>query len=254
MEKHLYLSLMPEALIASNLTPEEFGAYYAVGAERKTQGQAAFFEIDPAFRDPFFPLEEALGRCVPHKDGAPKRSVYAAVYRVVEHVPLSALGRLYLTTKDGRTLGIDRAASAPADEKGLHLYHEIAPLSPLVVSELGPKAFHAFFMGDGKKNLAVPAFCWVELKLGELANDPERGEVHDLPYENIDHLRSCLIQLRTKNVVTKIVDRLHPSSFSYRTIKNGVFYGTAAGLAMYPLPSVEQLKNEHYHWWRSANM
>jgi hypothetical protein len=254
MDKHLYLSLMPEALIASNLTPEEFGAYYAVGAERKTQGQAAFFEIDPTFRDPFFPIDEAFARCVPHKDGAPKRSVYAAVYRVVEHVPLSALGRLYLTTKDGRTLGIERAASVPEEETGLHLYHELAPLSPLVVSALGPKGFHSFFMGDGKKNLSVPAFSWVELKLGALAIDPDRGEVNDLPYENIDHLRSCLIQLRTKNVETKIVDRLHPSTFSYRTIKNGVFYGTVKGLAMYPLPSVERLKDEHYQWWRSANM
>ena len=254
MEKHLYLSLLPEALIASNLSPEEFGAYYAVGSERKTQGQAAFFEIDPEFRDPFFRIDEALERCVPHEGGEPKRSVYVAVYRVVEHVPLSALGRLYLTTKDGRTLGIERAESIIEDSAGLHLYHEIAPLTPVVVSTLGPKAFHSFFMDDGKKNLSVPAFCWVELKLGDLASDPERGGVNDLPYENMDHLRSCLIQLATKNVVTKMVDRLHPSSFSFRTIKNGVFYGTMKGLAMYPLPSVERLKNEHYPWWRSANM
>jgi hypothetical protein len=254
MKPRLYLSLMPEALVASQLTPDQFGAYYAVGSERKTQGQAAFFEIDPAFRHPDLPIEEALQRCVPHADGSPKCSVYAAVYRVLEHVPLSALGRLYLVTKDGRTLSVERAASLPNDEKGLHLYHEIAPLHPLVVSALGPKAFHAFFMGDPKKNIAVPTFCWVELRLGELATDPERGEIRDLPYENIDHLRSCLIELRTKSVVTKLVDRLHPAAFSYRTIKNGVFYGTRSGLAMYALPSVEVLKSEYYAWWRSANM
>ncbi len=39
---HLYLSLMPEALIASMLSPEEFGAYYAVGTEKKSSGQAIF--------------------------------------------------------------------------------------------------------------------------------------------------------------------------------------------------------------------
>lgn len=254
MNKHLYLSLMPEALIASQLTPEEFGAYYAVGAEHKTQGQAAFFEIDPEFRDPFLRIDESLALCVPHKDGSPKRSVYVGVYRIVEHVPLKALGKLYLVTKDGRTLGLDRAASIPEDDKGLHLYHEIAPLHPLVVSTLGPKAFHKFLMGDSKKNIAVPSLCWAECKLGDLSTSPEMGEVNDLPYENIDHMRSCLIQLKTKNVSTKMVDRLNPASFQYRTLKNGIFYGTKDGLALYQLPSLEKMKSEHYQWWRSANM
>ncbi|OHE66199.1 MAG: hypothetical protein A2Y36_01275 [Treponema sp. GWA1_62_8] len=106
----------------------------------------------------------------------------------------------------------------------------------------------------GARNLAVPALCWAELRLGELATDPEGGEIRDLPYENIDHLRSCLSQLKTKSVTTKIVDRLHPSSFSYRVIKNGIFYGTREGLAFFALPSATALKADHYHWWRSANM
>jgi hypothetical protein len=254
MDKHVYLSLMPEALIVSQLEPEEFGSYYAVGTEHKTQGQALFFEIDPSFRDPFFNLDDALALCIPHTDGNPKRSVYCAVYRVVEHIPLSALGKLYLVTKDGRTLGIDKGESIPDDVSELHLYQEIAPLRPIVVSSLGPKAFHRFFMGDSKKNIAVPALCWLECKLGELARNPEMGEVRDLPYENIDHLRSCLIQLKTKNVSTKIVDRLNASSFLYRTVKNGIYYGTTGGLAIYRLPSDDTLKRDHYQWWRSAQM
>ncbi|HPX25850.1 MAG TPA: hypothetical protein PLG87_03515 [Treponemataceae bacterium] len=255
MDKHMYLSLMPEALIISQLPPEEFGSYYSVGPELKTQGQALFFEIDPSYRDPFFQIDNALSLCIPHSDsGKPKRSVYCAVYRVVEHIPVSALGKLYLVTKDGRTLGIDHSKFIPEDEAGLHLYHEIAPLHPLVVSTLGPKAFHSFFMGDSKKNIAVPALCWVECRLGELAINPEFGDVKDLPYENIDHLRNCLIQLKTKNVVTKIVDRLNPTSFAYRTIQNGIFYGSGKDLAMFPLPSIDELKKDHYQWWRSANM
>lgn len=254
MDKHIYLSLMPEALVMSQLSPEEFGTYYSVGPELKTQGQALFFEIDPSFRDPFFQIDKSLSLCIPHTNGNPKRSVYCAVYRVVEHIPVSALGKLYLVTKDGRTLGIDRAPVVPEDAGGLHLYHEIAPLHPLVVSALGPRAFHAFFMGDSKKNIDVPALCWVECKLGELATSPEFGDVRDLPYDNIDHLRSCLIQMKTKNVMTKIVDRLNPASFAYRTIKNGIFYGAGKDLAMFPLPSVDELKNNHYQWWRSANM
>lgn len=253
MAHRLYLSLMPEALVASQLSPEEFGAYYAVGSEGKTQGQAAFFELDPSFRHPFFPIEASLPRCVAHPDGKPKRSVYLSVYRVVEHVPLGAILRLYLVTKDGRTLGLDKAPKVPADEGGLHLYHEIAPLHPLVVSSLGPVAFHDFLMRRGS-NLGLPALCWTELKLGALATDPERGDVRDLPYENLDHLRSCLAQLKDKAVTTKMVDRIHAASLAYRTVKNGVFYGTSEGLAMFPLPGTEALKEMNYPWWRSANM
>lgn len=253
MNKHLYLSLIPEALIASQLEPEGFGAYYAVGSEGKTQGQAAFFELDPSFRHPRFSIDAALLRCVAHPDGKPKRSVYLSVYRVVEHVPLSAIQKLYLTTKDGRTLGVDRVPSAPQEEGGLHLYQEIAPLNPLVVSSLGPASFHQFLMREGSA-LEVPSLCWAELRLGELATDPDRGQIKDLPYENIDHLRSCLCQLKTKTVTTKLVERLHPASFSYRTLKSGLYYGTKEGLASFPLPSADVLRDKHYQWWRSANL
>ncbi|MBL8966604.1 MAG: hypothetical protein JNG85_06315 [Spirochaetaceae bacterium] len=255
MQQHLYLSLMPEALIASMLAPEEFGSYYSVGSEHKTQGQAAFIEIDPAFRHPFFPLDEAFARCVPHKDGAPKRSVYVSVYRVLEHVPLAALGRLWLVTKDGRGLALSRAAVPPADEAGLHLYHELAPVRPLVVSPKGPRAFFDLLMGGAGPSLSFPAIAFVELKLGELATDPERGAAGDLPYENLEHLRSCLASLKTKDVGAKVIDRLHPGTFSYRMLKDGVYVGNKAeGLARYALPSPEALRDEHYAWWRSANM
>ena len=45
MPVHLYFSLIPEALVASMLDPEEFGSYYAVGTKKKSTGQAIFFEV-----------------------------------------------------------------------------------------------------------------------------------------------------------------------------------------------------------------
>ena len=86
MVKHLYLSMIPEALIASMLTPEEFGVYYAVGSEKKSRGQAIFFEIDPDYRHEALPIDEGLRRCVMHEDGSPKRSVYITVYRALERI------------------------------------------------------------------------------------------------------------------------------------------------------------------------
>ena len=69
MTVHLYLSLVPEALIASMLTPEEFGAYYAVGTKKKSSGQAVFFEVDPEFRNKYFRINEGVSRCVLHEIG-----------------------------------------------------------------------------------------------------------------------------------------------------------------------------------------
>ena len=109
MTVHLYLSLIPEALIASMLSPEEFGAYYAVGTQKKSRGQAIFFEIDPKFRSDFFHIDEGVKRCIPHEDGLAKRSIYISVYRVLENIPMQAIQRLYLTTQDGRTLGLDKS-------------------------------------------------------------------------------------------------------------------------------------------------
>ncbi len=44
MAVHLYLSTIPEALIASMLTPIDFGVYYAVGMEKKSRGQAQYLQ------------------------------------------------------------------------------------------------------------------------------------------------------------------------------------------------------------------
>ena len=86
MDKHLYFSLIPEALIASQLPPEKFGQYYATGYGYKSKGEALFIELDPTFRDDFFAIDEAWAKCEVHPDGRPKNSVYVATYRVLEQV------------------------------------------------------------------------------------------------------------------------------------------------------------------------
>lgn len=254
MTIHLYLSMIPEALIASMLTPEEFGTYYAVGSQKRARGQAIFCEVDPDFRHDFFRIEEGIRRCVPHEDGSPKRSIYISVYRVLEHVPLDVIQKLYLVTQDGRVLGLDSSPELPTETVGLHLYQEIAPVHPRVVSTLGPRGFYELIVKTPTSLLSLPAVCFVELKLGELAEDPEHGAVRDLPYSNIDHLRQCLVELKTKTVHSKMVDRIHPASFAYRLIKNGIFIGNEQQFLYFPMLSQEELRTHHYRWWRSANM
>lgn len=254
MTVHLYLSLVPEALIASMLSPEEFGTYYAVGTKKKSSGQAMFFEVDPDFRSKYFRINEGISRCVPHDDGTPKASIYISVYRVLEHVPLEALGKFYLVTQDGRTLGLESTSEIPAMDDGLHLYKEMAPVTPVIASRLNPLEFYDLIVKNPTSLVTLPAIVFAELRLDELAEDPEMGQVGDLPYSNLDHLREVLKDLKTKPVATKMVDRASPATFAYRTVKNGFFVGNENEMAYYPLPSSEVLRETNYRWWRSANM
>jgi hypothetical protein len=251
---HLYFSLIPEALIASMLSPEEFGSYYAVGSKKKTAGQAIFFEINPDFDSPYFRIKEGISRCVPHEDGEPKASTYISIYRVLEHVPVHALGKLYLVTQDGRTLGIDPSDTVPAMDGGLHLYKEIVPVSPLIASRLNPLEFYDLIVKNPTSLVSLHSIAFTELRLGELADDPEDGQIGDLPYSNLDHLREVLKDLKTKSVATKMVDRASPATFAYRTIKNGFYIGNESAIAFYPMPSSQELREMNYRWWRSANM
>ncbi|MDZ7762847.1 MAG: hypothetical protein U5K00_00250 [Melioribacteraceae bacterium] len=105
MKKYVYLSLTPEALIASMLPPHDFGTYMAVGTKKRTRGQAIFFEVDQDKLNSHFPLDLIEKRCVPQENGKPKRSVYLSIYRVLEHTPLDALKNLYLTTDERQGIG-----------------------------------------------------------------------------------------------------------------------------------------------------
>ena len=255
MDVHLYVSMIPEALIASQLTPAEFGQYYATGSRHRSKGQAIFVELDPQFRDPFFDLDTAFEECVPHPDGRPKNSTYVSTYRVLEHIPVSDMRQLHLTTAYGATLSLDPSSDAPPETAGLHLYKEYAPVNSLVASSATPRAFYDSITTAPSKLVQFPALCFVELDIGELATNPKKGAVGALPYENIPHLRESLMAVDKPGKITKMVERAPTFEFPYRTVKpgSGFFIGNGPDLAFHAMPSVRELRNEHALWWRSAN-
>jgi hypothetical protein len=251
---YLYLSLIPEALIASMLPPGEFGSYLAVGTKKRTLGQAMFFSIEGYKKAAVFDLAEAEKRCVPHPNGEPKHSVYLAVYRVLEQVPLEVIRNLYLVTPDGRVLELAPSPQVPESTKRYHLYQEICPVHPRIVSTLNPKEFTRH-ISSRETPIRLPRILFVDLRLGELAQDPEKAAFRDLPYYAIEHLRDCLVQLKNnpdKN--TKIVDRTHPQAFPYRSVDTGFYLGGEKELRFYPFPAQEDLQSRYYEWWRSASI
>ncbi len=253
MNAHLYLSLLPESLVASMLPPQEFGAYMASGTRKRPHGEAMFFQVKPGFQSDYFNLADVDQRCVPHPDGRPKHSLYLAIYRVLEHVPLEALGSLWLVTAHGRALELKQTQGPPQPSGQYHLYQEICPVCPLIASSLGPDQF-CRLITDTHRPISVPRICFTELELGGLAADPLHGSAADLPYHNIEHLRNCLFELRGAEAKqTKTVDRIWRRFVLYRCVKGGFFVGDGRGMSYYPYPTREELESTYYTWWRCAN-
>jgi hypothetical protein len=251
IDTRLYLSLIPQALVASMLPPEEFGHYYATGKQAHTHGEAIFFEVDPGWRSIDFPFDVIAQKCLPGPHGEPKESVYLGIYRVLSRVPVSALGNLYLVTSDGLTLELTRQA-CPAQEPGeLHLYQEFCPITPMVASRLDPRAF-CHFITDTSQPIHVPRIVFSELRLDGLARDPAGGDVRDLPYHNLQHLRDCLQQIATSRKETKLVTKQSTEGVLYRMVKGGFYVGDHQEFAYYPYPETAELENQYRNWWRSA--
>lgn len=252
MKIHYYLSLIPESIVASMLPPEEFGNYYALGSHKRSRGQAIFFEIDPDKAGEGLPREEAESRCVPHEDGSPRKSTYLKIYRALETIPTGALQRLFLTTDDGRTLCLQPGDYTPEEDRPLHLYQEVCPVTPRVVSKLNPYDFCKRLTTPGA-SIYVPRIAFAEMKLEDLARDPDSRNVDNLPYINLEHLRDCLRELRhTYAKPTKTVIRQMKQDVLFRTIRGGFYIGDQDSFLYFPLPTKEELESEYYPWWRSA--
>ncbi len=164
------------------------------------------------------------------------------------------MGKLYLSTAYGQTLGLSRSDSLPKDEAGLHMYQDLAPVNSLVVSAQDPVAYYHGVTSQPAKFIRFPGLCFVELGLGALATDPVNGPVGDLPYSFMHHLREALLELEPQSKQSKLVHRVHSLEFPYRMIKSGFYMGNGPDLGFYPMPSHDTLRREHNSWWRSANL
>lgn len=253
MRIYWYLSMTPESLVASMLPPEEFGNYLAIGTHQSTQGQAIFFDLELDEDNKDFDYSYALEHCTPHPDGKPKHSLYIAIYRVLERMPLQALNSLWLATEKGKVLELKQAELPPSFPGKYHLYQELCPVHPLVASNCPPPQF-CHYITDPRRPFFVPRLCFVDLELADLAHDPEQGKPKDLYYpDHFIHLRECLLELqRGPHKRTKTIDRLHPACLPYHCIKNGVFVGDQEQVLYYPFPSRAELEGKYYYWWRRS--
>lgn len=254
MKVYFYLLAYPiEALVASMLPPNEFGSYLAIGTQQMSRGKVVFMELADNFQSKEFDLDRGRNECKIDKDGTPKKSVYLSLYRVLERIPLDYIGMLHLVTKDGRDLALAPQKVQPTSEHphrgGVFFYQELAPVRPMIVSQLDPLDFGQF-LTDEKNPLRLPKILYARMRLGHdpfhVINEP------NLPYSNLPHLQNCIRELVEAKKVTKTYERDSYEDFAYSAIVDGVYLAEHQHGLFFPFPGETDLKGQFYTWWRSA--
>lgn len=249
MSVRLYLSLTPEALIASMLSPADFGKYIAIGPKRRTSGSAVFLELDPEKVDDR--IRRDMERCQPHPDGQARRSTYLCVYRALESVPLSSMKALHLVTKAGFVLSLKAQGYLANEETRFFLYQELGPVYPRAISRLEPQQFGRFIT-DSANPLHIPKIVFCDLRLGALTTDPTADD-QTLPYSKIEHLRECLLSVqKRKDKQTKIVDRDPVLDEIFYLCERGFYIADDKDFLYFPMPDEDTLNRDHHTWWHSA--
>jgi hypothetical protein len=174
------------------------------------------------------------------------------VYKALESIPMKAFRNLYLATDHGIVLEIKPASYDRNKETkhNLHLYQELCPVTPQVASDLNPPEFLKV-LTDGSMQIRFPKLFFVELKLGELASNPLAGSAEHLPYAHVGHLRDCLEILKTEEKKMKTVVRFYNGDLLYRSIASGFYLGAKEDIIYYPYPSMAELENMNYDFFRT---
>jgi len=254
--RHLYLILYPnEALVASQLTPEAFGKHYSIGSPRHFMGKVIFAELDIDFRDDYFRLDDYLFQT--ETVGRPKRTKFVKSYRVLEHIDFSALRKLYLVTTDGAVLGLDQSQEPAGDvQKGrVKVYQEICPLRLLVASNLDPRGFgHYITEETWSKGAPKIFFTQYDIDVEEVVtrNEVRAYNMGPLPNVNPTNLPTALKELTADPTKKTKTVSLNPNldAISYKVIRPGFWFSGGALTVFYAMPSLDELHEKHYNWWR----
>lgn len=253
----LFLILHPTAaLIGSQYTAEQLAKHYTVGPTRHYRGKVIFAELDIGFRHPYFAIDQAIKELTPHEDGRPKATKFVSTYRVLEHIDVSALKSLYLTSEDGYSLQLDPGAPANEEGGGENIYAEINPLRMLVLSRLDFKAFGASIT-DPANSIGAPRFMYTQLDITitDFLAEYEQNPFMQPPIPNLHPaiLRDAIHELRgaayKSNKGLSLGSNL--DNIPYRLIRKGFMFASQKDWKFYPMPSSAEIEKKNLKFWRS---
>lgn len=255
----LYVILYPNsALVASQLTPEQFSKHYISGSTRHYDGKMLFAEMNPEFRNPYFKIDEALSQVTPHEDGRPKSTKFICSYRVTEYLELESIEHLFLTTAEGHCLTLEPSEhkEEPEEEGRLKIYAEIVPLRMLVLARHSFEAFGSYITDpDNAKGAPTLFYTQLELSIDDFLSEFDQNPMMMSPIPGIhpSKLRDTILELRHINTKPLKGISLHSSleKFSYRMIRNGFMFASGNKNRFFRMPNPHEIENTNYKFWRN---
>jgi len=258
-EKRMYLILHPNlALVGSQLDPSQFADHYTSGSSRYHSGKVIFAEVDPAFRHPYFPIEDMMKKLVPHPDdGRPKATKFISSYRVLEHMDLEAILTLHLVTPEGDILSLpSEKCEGPEENSGqIRIYAEMAPLRMLVLSDYSVKDFGQYITGpDNPKGAPALFFTQIDLDVDDFVEEFEKHPFKEAPIKSIhpSRLRDAYRELKNspeKHTKGLCLDSSIDQS-SYRYIRRGFNFAKGNQTKCFVMPSLEEIERNNYKFWK----
>jgi len=256
-ETRIYMVLYPNAtLIASQYDPDMFARHYTSGSSRHYSGKVVFAEVDPAYRHEFFDLDNILKELRPHDDGSPKATKFIASYRVLEHVDLAAIGKLYLTTQEGHCLGLDRGEHGSTGQEAIRIYAEIEPMHMLVMSKSTPEQFGAYITDPSNPKSAPKQFyTQLNIDIPEFLEEFEHNPFRPSPVSALhpSTIRDAYIELMSRPGKTSkgLALDSNMDGISYRLLKHGFMFAAKDESIFYPLPSHREIEARNLKFWRT---
>lgn len=258
LSNRLYTIFHPNnALVASQLTPQQFAKHYTSGSSQHYRGKVIFAEIDASFRHPFFPLDEVMDNLAPHEDGRPKSTKFISTYRVLEHLDISAIKRLYLATQQGYCIGLDPGDyENPYEEGFVRIYAEISPMRMLVLSDYDFRDFGQYITDpDSYKSAPKQLYTQLDVNIVEFLEEFEHNPFMESPVASMhpSSLRDAFNEVRrysgkhTKGLcVDSSLDQI-----SYKLIRHGFMVASQEMSRFFPMPPLSQIEKDHFKFWRS---
>ncbi len=260
-DKYLYSIMYPNfGLVASMLPPVEFGRHYAIGSTRYFQGQVIFIEVDINFRHDFFPIDEVLREVKPKADGSPKRTKFVKTYRVLEHLDLSALKSLYVTSTSGKVLEIERKNYNRTHKPSLiRTFQEICPFSYVLLTYMTPPEFGVYITDPKNHARGAPKvmFTQIDLPIEKFLREIEENPFLGSPIPNVHphKLRDQILELRAhpEKLMKGVSLDSALSRLPFLRLRTGFWIAAPNEFVYYPIPDRETLENEHSAWFKSLS-
>ena len=257
-ENHLYKILYPNnALVASQLTPGLFANHYTTGSDKYYNGKVIFAELDPSFRNPFLPIDDALIHVHPHRDGRPKATKFIANYRVLEHIDFNAIDKLYLCTAQGYLLPLQSKEYDSLEEKGhIRIYAEISPMRMLILSDLDFAHFGKFITDPADfKSAPAQFYTQMNVDVGDFLKFLHKNPFTNSPITSIHP--SCLRD--AFHDLKKYKDKHNKglclnstvSTISYKLIRRGYMFASQKQMKFFQMPDLDYIEHNHYKFFRN---